>query len=525
MFRKRHSVTSTVGEAAGSLRTELAELGKQVERVRKRVERKQSHALRNTMFVLAGVGVAAAALPLLRSKVRRRDRTHAPSFSPKVVDAAIEVGVPVKTAYNQWTQFEEFPQFMDGIDEVTQLDETQLHWAATIAGRHAEWDAQIVEQEPDRRIAWETIDGGIVLCEDGRIRKAGRPSEFSPEPGSTIVQAAGRFVFPGLIDTHLHGGDGYDVDGQWNRGVLQSHRVSCGSAPQVSLPTIAARHGELLRAAEDVLEAEKSTEPGRRFSDAYRGPLHQRQVQGSPAGGRHSRSQRKRVPRTSGCGRGRIRIMTLAPELPGAFDLIRLLVSRGIIASLGHSSADYDTALAAIDAGATHATHLFNAMSGVTHRKPGLAAACLSEPRIRAEIICDGVHVDPRMIKLAARLKRPGELILITDASAAQGCPDGDYTLGGVEIRVRAPLCTLMDGVTIASSVLTMNRAVRNARHLPGSILSIWLGWARCCRRRSAALAIVRLNRGGKKDADLAVFDSEFNACQTVIAGEVVWQN
>jgi uncharacterized membrane protein len=148
-----------VGEAAGSLRTELAELGKQVERVRKRVERKQSHALRNTMFVLAGVGVAAAAVPLLRSKVRRRDRTHAPSFSPKVVDAAIEVGVPVKTAYNQWTQFEEFPRFMEGIDEVRQVDDTLLHWGATVAGKHAEWDAEIIEQEADRRIAWESIDG------------------------------------------------------------------------------------------------------------------------------------------------------------------------------------------------------------------------------------------------------------------------------------------------------------------------------------------------------------------------------
>jgi len=166
MFRRRHSVTNTVGEAAGSLRAELAELGKQVERVRRRVERKQSHTLRNTMLVLAGVGgVAAVAAPLLRSKLRRRDTwvpsewTKVPNSSLTTVDAAIEVGVPVKTAYNQWTQFEEFPQFMEGVDEVTQLDDRQLHWAATVAGRHAEWDAQIVEQEPDRRIAWESIDG------------------------------------------------------------------------------------------------------------------------------------------------------------------------------------------------------------------------------------------------------------------------------------------------------------------------------------------------------------------------------
>jgi N-acetylglucosamine-6-phosphate deacetylase len=129
------------------------------------------------------------------------------------------------------------------------------------------------------------------------------------------------------------------------------------------------------------------------------------------------------------------------------------------------------------------------------------------------------------MIKLAARLKRPGELILITDASAAQGCPDGDYTLGGVEIRVRAPLCTLMDGVTIASSVLTMNRAVRNARAFAGLNL---VDLARMGSLMPAQVCGVGDRKGSieeGKDADLAVFDSEFNTCQTVIAGEVVWQN
>jgi N-acetylglucosamine-6-phosphate deacetylase len=374
---------------------------------------------------------------------------------------------------------------------------------------------------------WEAIDGGVVLCEDGRIRKAGRPSELSPEPGSTIVQASGRFVFPGLIDTHVHGGDGYDVTVNGTEGVVRVAQSQLRFGTTGFLPTtIAARHGELLRAAEDVLEAEQSPEPAAQILGMHiEGPYINVKYKGAqPVEGIRDPNE-KECRELLDAARGRIRIMTLAPELPGAFDLIRLLVSRGVIASLGHSSADYDTALAAVDAGATHATHLFNAMSGVTHRKPGLAAACLSEPRIRAEIICDGVHVDPRMIKLAARLKRPGELILITDASAAQGCPDGDYTLGGVEIRVRAPLCTLMDGVTIASSVLTMNRAVRNARAFAGLNL---VDVARMGSLLPAQVCGVGDRKGSieeGKDADLAVFDSEFNTCQTLIAGEVVWQN
>jgi N-acetylglucosamine-6-phosphate deacetylase len=349
----------------------------------------------------------------------------------------------------------------------------------------------------------------------------------SPEPGSTIIQAAGRLVFPGLIDTHVHGGSGYDVTVNGTDGVLRVAQSQLRFGTTGFLPTtIAARHGELLRAVEDVLEAEKSPEPASQILGMHiEGPYINVRYKGAqPVEGIRDPNE-KECRELLEAAQGRIRVMTLAPELPGATELIRMLVSRGVIASLGHSAADYDTALAAIDAGATHATHLFNAMSGVTHRKPGLAAACLSEPRIRAEIICDGVHVDPRMIKLAARLKRPGELVLITDASAAQGCPDGDYTLGGVEIRVRAPLCTLMDGVTIASSVLTMNKAVRNARAFAGLNL---VDVARMGSLLPAQICGVGDRKGSieeGKDADLAVFDTEFNTCQTVLAGEVVWPN
>jgi uncharacterized membrane protein len=168
MFRRSHNVTDTIGGATDSLRSELAELGRLVAVVRKRAERKQSHRLRNTLLVLAGAGAAAAAVPMVRAKLRRRD-AWAPSSTPTTVDAHIDVGVPVTAAYNQWTQFEEFPRFMEGIDEVKQLDDTLLHWAATVAGKHAEWQAKIVEQEPDRRIAWESTDGkrtrGIVEFE------------------------------------------------------------------------------------------------------------------------------------------------------------------------------------------------------------------------------------------------------------------------------------------------------------------------------------------------------------------------
>ena len=176
------------------LRRQLTAVGKQLEAARKRVERKRSHKLRNTLLVLGGAGAAAAAVPFVRSKFGGRGGVEPEQTR---VDAEVEVGVPVRTAYNQWTQFEEFPRFMEGVDEVKQLDDTLLHWAATVAGKHAEWEAKIVEQEPDRRIAWESTDGkqtrGVVEFEAAgpdrsriRLHMSYTPDGAAEKVGSAI---------------------------------------------------------------------------------------------------------------------------------------------------------------------------------------------------------------------------------------------------------------------------------------------------------------------------------------------------
>ena len=213
--------------------------------------------------------------------------------------------------------------------------------------------------------------------------------------------------------------------------------------------------------------------------------------------------------------------MTMAPELPGGMELIRLLVESGVAPSLGHSKADYDTALAAIEAGATRATHLYNAMSGVHHRQPGLAAACLNEPGIQAELICDGVHVHPRMARLAWKNKGRDGLTLITDATAAQGHGDGIYMLGDFQIKVCGPLCTLMDGTTIAGSVLTMNHAVGNAIAFTGMSLT---DAAYTAAAGPAQLCGVADRKGSievGKDADLAILNPDFSVAWTILGGAV----
>jgi len=370
------------------------------------------------------------------------------------------------------------------------------------------------------------IEGGVVLCEDAKIKFVGPAKAAEPEPNSQIVNAAGKFVMPGFIDTHFHGSSGDDVMANGAEGIRRISRALLKFGTTGFLATtIAARHEELMRAVEDTIAAEEK--------DALAAEILGLHIEGPYINVKFKGAQPDwgiRDPNFDECNQlldaaaGRIKIMTIAPELPGGLEMIRLLSQAGVAASVGHSEADYDTALAAIEAGATRATHLFNAMSGVHHRKPGLAAAVLNEPGICAEMICDGVHVNPRMVALAWKAKGPGAMALVTDATAAQGVGDGVFTLGDFQIQVRGPLCTLMDGVTIAGSVLTMNRAVGNAVAFTGMSLIDAAHTASLIPATVCGAADRKGSIEAGKDADIAILNSDFSVSHTIRAGAVAYQ-
>jgi uncharacterized membrane protein len=181
----------------------LVELASQIKKTVKRAKRHRGHKLRNTLIVVGGAAMAAVAA--LATRRMRSAETPIPDPSASV-DAEVEVGVPVTVAYNQWTQFEEFPRFMEGVDEVKQLDDTLLRWAATIAGRHAEWDAKILEQQPDRRITWESVDGkrtrGTVTFETRGPERSRVRLHMSYQPDGTAERAGSAL---GLDSRRIHG--------------------------------------------------------------------------------------------------------------------------------------------------------------------------------------------------------------------------------------------------------------------------------------------------------------------------------
>ena len=341
------------------------------------------------------------------------------------------------------------------------------------------------------------------------------------------------FIVPGFIDVHVHGCEGTDtLDGV---GAVRriARRLPRYGVTAFCPTTVACSPGKLREMLDDVRLARLS-----RPSDAARVlPAHLESNFINPEFNGAQPLDCLRLPSSDRVGefsgrdildvidaaRAEVGIVTLAPELTGAMDLIGQLVSNGHHVSLGHSGATYDQAIAAIEAGARHATHLFNRMSPMSHRAPGLTGAALDRPEVVAEVICDGVHVHPSAVRLAIAAKSPRGVMAITDGTAGAGLPRGSRAaLGGRMITV-GDAAHLEDG-TLAGSVLTMDRAfgmlVRTAR------MTLVDAATMCSTTPARALGLDALGviqAGGQ--ADLTILDADLQVRYTFVGGYQAWSS
>jgi N-acetylglucosamine-6-phosphate deacetylase len=314
----------------------------------------------------------------------------------------------------------------------------------------------------------ECVDAPLVLIEGRTIVEiTSRAARKLPE-GTREVDFGNAILAPGFVDIHIHGGAGQDVMSADSSGLAAVERLLSAHGVTSYFPTTVTAPLDQTLAALDRLAAEIEKAEGGAAAEGRARPL------GIHLEGPFISHARRGVhppedllPPTIAmfdrfwqASRGRIRVMTIAPELEGAKEVIAEAASRKVCVSVGHSDADMNATRAAVAAGARHATHTFNAMRPLDHREPGILGDLLTDPRLSADIIADGIHLDPAIVQIFLKQKGAEGSVLITDATAATGMPDGRYRLGSLEVEVKNGRCT-SEG-RLAGSVLTMDRAVRN---------------------------------------------------------------
>ncbi|MEZ4767174.1 MAG: N-acetylglucosamine-6-phosphate deacetylase [Caldilineales bacterium] len=366
----------------------------------------------------------------------------------------------------------------------------------------------------------EWLDPGAVLVNDGRIAAVGRAAETACPTEAQVLDADGLLLVPGFIDLQFNGGFGCDFTADpttiWQ---VASGLPRWGAT--AFLPTVITSPLERVAAAQQVIASRPAGFRGAAPLGLHvEGPFLNPQKKGAhnPAYLRNPSLEAVTdwSPQTG------VRLVTLAPELPGALPVVEALASRGVLVSAGHSTATFDQAVAAFDAGARYGTHLFNAMPTLLHREPGLPGALLTDPRPVVGLIADGIHTHPAIVSLVWRALGTERLNLVTDAMAALGMGPGTHLLGDFEVTVDATSARLADG-TLAGSILSLDQALRNLIKFTGCSLSDALATVTTTPARALGLDHERGQIAAGYVADLVLLSPDLEVRGTVVAGELVY--
>lgn len=360
----------------------------------------------------------------------------------------------------------------------------------------------------------------ITVGNDGRIasistRDAAHTASVTHDFGDSTLAA-------GLLDIHMHGGAGHDVmEGTSDALNTVSRFLASHGVADYLATTVTASLDSTFRALEGIakqIEAEPADDAAKIIGIHIEGPFVSHAKKGMHPAEFIVEPTPDLLNKFWEASRGTIRLMTIAPEVPGAIDTIRRATELGIRSSIGHSNAVKAEAIKGIEAGATTATHTFNAMRPYDHREPGILGLVLDRDDLFAELICDGIHTTPEAARLWFKAKGPQRGILVTDAIEATGMPDGEYKLGGTTVHVKNGTCTTDEGV-LAGSVLLLEKAVANIRAFTGVDLPTAVRLASA--NPAAMLGLPDALTPGQP-ASFNVFNTEGQRTQTILRGKLL---
>ncbi|QNK54914.1 N-acetylglucosamine-6-phosphate deacetylase [Paenibacillus sp. PAMC21692] len=368
------------------------------------------------------------------------------------------------------------------------------------------------------------IDNGCLLVgTDGRIEAVGEPEEISEAfmEAVLVLDLQGKRVLPGLIDVHVHGGNGFQVmDGTFEGLDGMSRFHAAHGTTSFLATTDSASEQEILKALRCADEAASRGLDGAELLGVHlEGPfLHP--GRGGAQDKRHLRSATKaELRRHIEASGNRIKLATLAPEIEGGLEAVDLLAGLGITVSIGHSDATHAQVLEAIRRGVSHTTHHFNGMSPFHHRDPGVAGSGLICGELTTELIPDGIHVHPAVVKLLFDIKGAHKVCMITDAVQQAGLPDGDYG----EIILKDRQVWLKDGSSLAGSTLTMIQGLKNVLSYTGYALEVVLPSFTEVPARQSGVADRKGKLEAGKDADFLIVDDDLAIRSTYVGGREVY--
>ncbi|WHY17590.1 N-acetylglucosamine-6-phosphate deacetylase [Paenibacillus sp. G2S3] len=364
------------------------------------------------------------------------------------------------------------------------------------------------------------VPAANVWISEGKIMKIDTEDLSIPEGKYERIDGGGHLLVPGMIDVHIHGANGFDMMDGTDKSIQEVSSAcassGCTSFLATSVSSTLEDLLEMIRSVKRVIGHEVGAKiAGIHLEGPYLNPK-RKGMQNEKYLRHPNLEEMNLIFEEAG---SLIKMVTIAPELPGGMELISYLKEKGVVIAIAHSDATYEEAKQAFASGASHVTHCFNGMRPIHHRDPGVIVAAFEEKHVSLQAIVDNVHLHPAIIRLMHTLKGPEGMVLITDALQAMGLGDGDYMFGGHHVTVSEGVARLKDG-TLASSTVTMNEALRYT-------VETGIPLVDAVKMASTTPAnILGLQQKGTItsgfDADLVLLDDEFKVCWTMVDGQIL---